>query len=80
MQFVGGNDWENEAYYDSMSASQYRKNKALESRGDSVEVQMDVPSIIFDSYASLHSLWRLSIDVRRMLIDDRILEDRFRSC
>lgn len=56
-----------------MVASQYRINKALDGKGDSVEIQLDIPSICIESFSpNQAALWRLNLDVRRMIIDDHI--------
>ena len=45
----------------------------MDSNNDSVQIQLDIPIIKIENYApEQQTEWRLTVDIRRMLIDDYV--------
>lgn len=72
-QILGGHDWENEKYHRNVESQAYRKNNAIRSPMDSVEIRLDVSLISFEMFLPTSTVdWRMQVHVHKALITDGV--------
>lgn len=71
ISLLGGQAWESNEPEKTAKAT-YRPNKAFEAKGDSVQIKVCIPSISINSFDDEKSIWRVNVEVKRLMAEDHV--------
>eukprot|EP01114_Cavostelium_apophysatum_P008174 TRINITY_DN2049_c0_g1_i1.p1 TRINITY_DN2049_c0_g1~~TRINITY_DN2049_c0_g1_i1.p1 ORF type:complete len:1600 (+),score=467.39 TRINITY_DN2049_c0_g1_i1:193-4992(+) len=79
-RMLGGRDWDTSHVVSDTKDVEYQfeevtphRNRAIDGHSDSVELILEVPSIIIDTFAAdQKGDWRLRVEVRKLVVDDHV--------